>query len=257
MVVALFVGVFVARHLGPIQFGLLSYANSFVALFGALATLGLDGVVVRELCNAPQRRDELLGTAFWLKIGGATLSWILIAVTLSLVKNDIQTNILIAVIASAVIFQAFNVIDLNYQAEVKSKYVVRVQLIQLTISSIVKLVLIFIDARLIWFALVYSLDAMILACGLAVVYLRNTGKFWYWKWRNNFAKRLLQDSWPAILSAASVSAYMQIDQVMIKSMLSAEQVGLYSAAVKLSKAWYFIPVAITMSVFPAIINAQK
>jgi len=41
MIVALFVGVYVARYLGPERFGLLSYAGSFVGLFIALATLGL------------------------------------------------------------------------------------------------------------------------------------------------------------------------------------------------------------------------
>jgi len=79
MVVALFVGVYVARYLGPDRFGLLSYSMSFVGLFMALSTLGLDGIMVRELVKTPERRDELLGTAFWLKAGGATLMWIGIA----------------------------------------------------------------------------------------------------------------------------------------------------------------------------------
>ena len=47
MFVGLFVGVWVARYLGPEQFGLLSYAQSFVGLFTIIATLGLDDVVVR------------------------------------------------------------------------------------------------------------------------------------------------------------------------------------------------------------------
>lgn len=67
MVVGLFVGVWVARYLGPDKFGLLSYAGSFVGLFTAIATLGLDGIVVRELVKHPQKENELLGTAFYLK----------------------------------------------------------------------------------------------------------------------------------------------------------------------------------------------
>ena len=54
MVVALFVGVYVARYLGPERFGLLSYAGSFVGLFTAPATLGLDGVIVRELVKTSE-----------------------------------------------------------------------------------------------------------------------------------------------------------------------------------------------------------
>jgi len=40
-------------------------------------------------------------------------------------------------------------------------------------------------------------------------------------------------------------------------MLGERDVGLYSAAVRLSEAWYFVPVIITTSLFPAIVNAKK
>ena len=257
MVVALFVGVYVARYLGPERFGLLSYAMSFVGLFTALATLGLDGIMVRELVKNPDRRDELLGTAFWLKAGGAILMWMGIVAAIPFTHNDTQTNILIAIIAFAVIFQAVNVIDFNYQAEVKSKYVVYAQFVQLIVSSITKLIFVWIAAPLVWFACVFLLDAVVLAVALLAVYLKNTGKVWYWKWRWETAIVLLKDSWPLILSGMVISIYMKIDQVMIKEMLGAEQVGHYAAAVRLSEAWYFVPMAITSSVFPAIINAKK
>ena len=257
MIVALFVGVYVARYLGPERFGLLSYAGSFVGLFTALATLGLDGIMVRELVKTPDRRDELLGTAFWLKAGGAILMWAGIAAAVPFTHNDAQTNILIVIIAFAVIFQAFNVIDFNYQAEVKSKYVVYAQLVSLVISSITKLVFVWIAAPLVWFACIFLLDAVVRSIGLLAMYLQNTGKVWYWKWRWQTARVLLKDSWPLILSGMVISIYMKIDQVMIKEMLGAEQVGHYAAAVRLSEAWYFIPMAITSSVFPAIINAKK
>lgn len=61
MLVALFVGVHVARYLGPERFGLLNYATSFVGLFSALATLGLNGIVVRNLVQNIEKRDNLLG----------------------------------------------------------------------------------------------------------------------------------------------------------------------------------------------------
>jgi O-antigen/teichoic acid export membrane protein len=44
---------------------------------------------------------------------------------------------------------------------------------------------------------------------------------------------------------------------MIKNMLGDREAGLYSAAVKLVEVWYFIPMIITQSVFPAIVNAKK
>ncbi|WP_432772791.1 hypothetical protein [Francisella salimarina] len=41
MVVGLFVGVWIARYLGPKQFGVFSYAQSFVALFFCFCNLRL------------------------------------------------------------------------------------------------------------------------------------------------------------------------------------------------------------------------
>jgi O-antigen/teichoic acid export membrane protein len=257
MGMAFFVGVYVARYLGPERFGLLSYANSFVGLFAGLTALGLNSIVTRELVKTPEYRDELLGSAFWLKIAGAGLMWIGIVCAIPFTQNNTYENTLIAIIAFSAIFQAFNVIDFHYQAQVKSKYVVYAKSAQLVVSSITKITLVVIEAPLIWFAWVYLLDAVVLAIGLITVYLHNTGKIWSWQWGWQVASALLRDSWPLILSGMAVSLQMKIDQVMIKEMLSAKEVGLYAAAVKLSEAWYFIPMAITFSVFPAIVNAKK
>ena len=60
MTVSLFVGVYIARYLGPERFGLLSYVNSFVGLFLALATLGIDSIVIRELVKRPGASSEIL-----------------------------------------------------------------------------------------------------------------------------------------------------------------------------------------------------
>ena len=139
----------------------------------------------------------------------------------------------------------------------KSKFIVYAHLVSLVVSSITKLIFVWISAPLVWFACVFLLDAVVLAIGLTAIYLQTTGKAWYWKWRWQTAKELFRDAWPLILSGIVISIYMKIDQIMIKEMLGAEQVGFYAAAARLSEAWYFIPMAITSSVFPAIINAKK
>ena len=57
-VIALFVSMYVARYLGPSKYGLLNYAISFAGLFSAIATLGLDKIVVRDLVGYKKKRDE-------------------------------------------------------------------------------------------------------------------------------------------------------------------------------------------------------
>lgn len=257
LAVGLFVGVWVARYLGPERYGLLSYAQSFVGLFSAFATLGLDGIVVRELVKDESRRDELLGTAFWLKILGAILVFLALGIAINFTSNDRYTNMLVFIIAGATVFQAFNVVDMYFQAKVMGKYIAYVNALSLFVGSIIKIYLIVSNAPLTFFALAVVFDSIILAIGYVCFYLTNGTLISFLTFRKSTAFSLLKDSWPLILSSLVIMIYMRIDQVMIKEMLNAEAVGQYAAAVRISEAWYFIPMVISSSLFPAIINAKK
>ena len=253
----LFVGIYVARYLGPDQFGVYSYASAFVALFGTIARLGLDSIVVRDLVNHPEERDGYLGTAFWLKLIGALLTLALLAIAVQFTGNDATTNLYIFIIGSGLIFQSFDVVDSYFQSKVLSKYVSIAKLIQLALSSVLKLYFIFTQADLLWFVLVSLIDQVTLALSLAFAYWQQKiGGFWG-RFEIGTAKSMLKSSWPLILSGIAVMLYMRIDQIMIKEMLGEWEVGLYSAAVRLSEAWYFVPAIITASLFPAIVNAKK
>ena len=48
MAVGLFAGVWVARYLGPKDFGLYSYVLAFIGLLTPLATLGADSITVHD-----------------------------------------------------------------------------------------------------------------------------------------------------------------------------------------------------------------
>lgn len=253
----LFVGIYVARYLGPEQFGVYSYAAAFVALFGAIAKLGLDGIVVRDLVSHPDQRDICMGTAFWLKQIGALLTLATLAIAVQFTGNDATTNLYIFIIASGLIFQSFEVVDLYFQSKVLSKYVSIAKLIQLTLSSILKLYFIFIHADLFWFVLVTLIDQVSLALSLVFAYWRRKLGSFFWRFDLGTAKVMLRNSWPLILSGIAIMLYMRIDQIMIKEMLGEREVGLFSAAVRLSEAWYFVPVIIATSLFPAIVNARK
>ena len=78
----LLVTVWLARHFGPETFGVWNYAMAFVAFFGAVATLGMDGVIVRELVREGADIGALLGTALWLRLGAACV--LAVAATLSM-----------------------------------------------------------------------------------------------------------------------------------------------------------------------------
>lgn len=251
------VGIYVARQLGPEQYGLLNYAISYVSIFAVIAGLGFDSIMVRELVRYPEKIGILLGTAFLLKLGGFLLMLAGIGVGLWFFHNDAATNWLIWLIAAGYLFQSFQVIDFYFQAEVKSKYVAISQIAVLLICSGLRFYLAWNRMPLIYFATVESLFIILSALGYAGFYLFNGShiKKWGFSWLEG--KILLRNSFPLLLSGIAGMIYMRGDQIFIKNMLGAEETGYYSVAVRLVELWYFLPMAICSSLFPAVVKAKS
>jgi O-antigen/teichoic acid export membrane protein len=255
--VGLFVTSWVARYLGPENFGLFNYALSFSGMFAALAGLGLDGILARDLVKTPNKANELLGTAFVLKLAASISALILILMVLFFNSVDHYTKNLIFLISISSIFQSFNVIDIYFQAKVESKFAVYANVILLLISSVVKVYLINSSAPLIYFCIAVVFDSFVLAIGLIYFYLKNKNEITKWKFDFVLAKNFLMTCWPLIIGMASASIYMRIDQLIIKQFLGNSAVGYYAAAVRLVEVWMFASTVITQSFSTAITNAKK
>jgi len=257
MIVGLFVGVWIARYLGPEKYGLLSYAQSFVGLFTAIATLGLDGIVVRELVKDERRRDELLGTAFWLKVMGGFGVLLLVALALNFTSNDWYTNFIVFIVALGTVFQAFDVVDMYFQAKVMGKYIAYANALSLFTGSLFKIYLILSEAPLVYFAWAVVFDSVVLALGYMYFYTLQKERFIKWKFNVDLALKYIKIGTPLILSNIITIFIMRIDQVMIKELRDTYEVGVYAASTRLTEVWYIFAVIITNSLFPALLNAKE
>ena len=257
MIVTLLVGIYVVRYLGPERLGILSFSMSFVALFQAPAKLGLNGIIVRDAVQAPDARDELLGTAFFLRLAGGAILLGLVYLGIHVSDSDGLTRLLVMIIAFGFIFQSFEVIDFYFQARVWGKLSSIAGMGAMLLSSALKLVFIWCEVSLGWFAILIGVENAARAVVLFWFYHTKELSIHRWRFSLRRARKLLGDSWPLIFSALAIMIYMRIDQVMIKMMLNNTAVGQYSAAVKLSEAFYFLPVVMGKSVFPAILGARE
>lgn len=258
IIAGLFVGIWVARYLGPEQFGIFSYVLAFTAVFGGIAKLGLDGIIVRELVNHPEKIDTYLGTAFWLKVIGAIIVIGLMAGIVPFTSNNNQTNFFIFIITAGLVFQSFEVVDFYFQSQVRAKIVSICKVSQLALSSVIKIYLVINQKELLYFVLVAFFDTLCLALSYILAYrIINANNPFYKYFDLSIAKKLVKVSWPLIFSTIVIMIYMRTDQIMIKNMLGDYEVGIYSAAIRMSEAFYFIPMLITASIFPAILNAKK
>jgi O-antigen/teichoic acid export membrane protein len=254
--VGVVVGIYVARYLHPESYGLLNYSISFVGIFSIFSTLGLDQIIVRELAKDQERRDDLLGTAFVLKLLGSCFLLLVMLIVAIVMEHDPFTNTLILIIATAEIFKGFEVIGYFYQSQVQSKYVVHTQLLTNFIVSIAKIALVLFHAPLIWFATIIVIGSVLNAAGYLYTYQARTATVWRWNFSKQVAFDLLKESWPLTFYGLALHVQARIDQVMLGSMLNNYEVGQYSVALKFIEIFGFAPMVLMSTFTPAISKAK-
>ncbi len=101
----LFVGVWVARYLGPAQFGRLNFAMSYVGLFTTISTLGLDNIVVRNIVREISHAPEIIGTTFALRLAGSVLAPLIAVGIIQIFDPNDGTSVLVDLLSIGMIFQ--------------------------------------------------------------------------------------------------------------------------------------------------------
>ena len=253
----LFVGIWIARYLGPKDFGILNYALAYVAFFKVFTGLGLNQIVVRELVKYPKLTNYTLGTAFGLKFFGAFLAMIGVYASLFLLQTDNVTKLVIFFLIFRMVFQSVDVIDYFFQAKVISKYTVIARSLAFLCSSLLNIYFILNEYSVVYFALSLFIDLLLSALFLLIIYQKNDYVIKQWRFSKKTAINLMKFAWPLALSVFLISIHTKIDQVMIGNMLDIEQVGIYSVAVKLSDAWLFFPGILVSTFMPYFISLRE
>ncbi|MDH6504731.1 flippase [Polynucleobacter sphagniphilus] len=249
-VLGLLVGAWVARYLGPSQFGELSYYIALIAIFQSITTLGMDGIVVREIAKTSSRENIILGTVFWMRLLAGCICWVSILIYFAISDPENKQGIWIfGIVGASLIFQSSDVVDLWFQGKSQNKRGVYAKLSAFLIANVIKVVLIVLSAKLISFAIVVALEAAVVALSMCISYsFYPSRKKWLKSWK--LAKQLIKESWPYLISGVSIMIYMRIDQVMIKEMLGENELGLFSAALPFATIWNVVPVVICAVLLP-------
>lgn len=251
----LVVGIWVARHLGPEMFGALSFALAFVGIIAGAGTLGLQDIVIRETVRRPERAPRVIGTALALQAGAGLLIYaITIVVFLTVGPQDRLLRTLIVIVSAKYLFQFSSVFCYWFEALVQSRLTVAAQGIAFSVTSIVKIVLILLEAPVTWFAASVVGEAILAAILLTATFI----KFGIIPERIRIdvrmARHLLRQSWPLIISAMAVGLAMRIDQVMIGAILEVRDVGYYAVAVRIAELLVLPGMIFASSIFPRLLT---
>ena len=251
MVLTLIVTSLMARYLGTHDFGLINYGLSYIIVFTTISNLGIDSIIVNEIIKNKDRTGTLIGTTILLRLISSVISIFLIYVIVKYLNADAFTlNVIIMIQSISLLFIIFDSIQYWFQSNLQSKYVVISKSVAFTIVSIWRLVLIFTEKSISFFAFATVLEAFIISLLIIVFYIRFKGPKLYFSFQT--AKNLLLHARSYFIAGVLIMVYTQIDKIMLGQLVDATTVGIYSAALTIASLWMFIPNAIINSARPII-----
>ena len=257
LALAFFFNAWFVRALGPAEYGRYSWAVSFAGLFGAIATLGMDSLVVRDLARTPDQAGEVLGTAQAMRLAAGAVAWVAASVAALAFRDDGASRSLVAIVAASSLFLGAGVFELWFQARLATR---GTSLGRVGVAVLVQLVrgaLILASAPTWAFGLLYTAgNALVVAVAL-MLFLTTRAPEVRLRFSGSRARALARDTVPLALSALAIAVYLKVDQVMLVALVGDRENGVYAPAAMLSEIFYFLPVAIAASAFPVIVRARE
>ncbi|MDF2155720.1 flippase [Vibrio sp. CAU 1672] len=257
LVIGLLVGAWVARYLGPAEYGILAYVLAMLSFFQVLALLGMDGIIVRNIASNQGTASSILGTSYRLRLVSGITCYLIAAISIGTIYGFESKYFSVFLLAGGIlVFQSADTVDLWFQSQSQSKRTIAAKLTAYIIAAAIKVLCIKSNADIKTFAFIVSLESFLSAVGLYISYKKfPTGKNWFFSM--SVAKDIISESWPFILSSISILIYMRIDQLMIKSILGDEKLGVFAAVIPLATLWTVIPMVLSTSIAPMIARAKS
>ena len=250
-ILGLLISMFIARYLGPQNFGVLNYAASLVGFVTPLVFLGLNNVLVQEITKNPDKEGVIIGTSILLSIISALFCMLGIFIfTFVANAGETETIIVSSLYSLILIFQVLDLIQYWFQAKLLSKYASIISLVAYIVVSGYKVILLIFQKSIYWFSISSVMGYFIISISLTLLYFKLGGQ--RLSFSKDVGKRLFSQSKYYILSGLMIAIFAQTDKIMIKLMINDTATGYYSAAVTVASIASFVYVAIIDSFRPVI-----
>lgn len=250
------VGLWLARYLGPADFGLLSVATA-ATFFGVVATqLGLDGLVQREFVRQPDGVGRILGTVTGLSLAVSLLAWGVTAVIAFTMVQDESMRRLILWLALLVVPQALAGWEYLLQARSDLRPLVVGQNVCFVLCLGLRALLITRQAPVIAFAIVAVFERLASALAVAIWSAQRhpAGRL---NFDRQLAREIMVEAWPVWAAALLTTLYLKLDQILVMHWIGEAAAGTYAAAMRLSELWWSISMIIATAVLPDLVRAAR
>lgn len=256
MLLSLVVGMMTARYLGPGNYGTLNYTASYISFFSVIASLGMEGVIIKKFVENPEKEGIFLGSCIVFRLVSSAFSTLAIAVIIIVLDAGNELKLVLALLQSLqLFFKSFNILDTWFQRHLKSKYTSIGKMTASIIVSGYKIFLLVTAKGVVWFAVANALSDLVIGAVLFFFYLYLKGDRFAFSYC--IGKGILLESYHFIISDIMAAVYKYMDKIMIAQIMLDVDVGYYTSAITISAVWAFLPNAMISSFRPTIMELKK
>lgn len=255
LVSALLVGVLVARYLKPENYGILNYALGYIGLFTLISEFGMNSILVREFSKNDSNKFEIIGTALVVRLLLSLVAIIAIIVSVMYVENDPMKRLYIIIISFNFLSLAATLTFRNFFiSQLKNEYIVKAEIIRLLTTGLLKVLMIVLKGPLIYFIIIAALDSLIILIPFLYFFIKNYWSLHQAKFSYPMAKSIIFTSAPLLIEGVAALLYQKIDIVMIGKFINSTEVAYYSVAHKFVEFGIFIPMVLTQTLSPLLVQ---
>ena len=246
------VGVLVARHFGPTEFGQITFVVATAGVFGSLSSLGLDDIVPKDMAQNRQPDisvDDMQRTALIMRLLGGSLSYFLLLAVV-LWTDGLGLLFWIAVVLGPyLLLQATDVYEYRLRVEGSFGRIARVRTLASIGASLLKVTVVWLSLPLIWLAATmtseFGFNAFLFKKIAAMHGAWGRGQF-----RIDYAKQLIGRSWKIVVAGVLMMVQSRIEYFLVEYFLGWDSVGQYAAALKVVELFDVVTVILVTIMLP-------
>jgi len=245
-------------YLGPANYGILNFIESYYLMLYGLAMFGLDIVLTKNLVILKNDNFyDFINTSLLILF---VLSLIFYLINILVLFNfiDFGYENLILMISLLLFLNPFLVIEYLLTSKNQLRYISVVKIIAYLISSSLKLYAIYLKLELETFIFIMMIENFLLYIGY-IYLVRNQIKTFKFSLTYNFKLviKILKEGFPIFLYGLGAIIYSRIDIFMIQRYLTDTDLGNYTASFKLIAFLMFLPGILSTSFFPKIVSESN
>ena len=246
--------ILVARIFGPESLGKLSLVQAITAMLLFTVVLGLDHIIVRDIARDP-KNQRYIATVFILQAMAWTLHAVLVFFILWLLSdNGLESDVIIIFLAVIVgtYFSRATVLKLYFQGTNQPKKIGTSAVYSRLLGLLYLSWALFNDYNYEYIILFIPVQTFFHFCMLLHFYLKEQAVPFKLQFDLPLVKTLLVEALPLLASAALFPIFMQADILLIATLMTEHDVGIYSASSRLVTQLVFLGHIITMTFYLAL-----